>query len=385
MKKIITLILSLVMTSPLLGQWEKSQKLGLKTGYEWNVFLNPSTLERNGDLLNRSELWDNATYQSIFLNNTFKKEFTSGRLRLDFDLSGGLYQTNLKANRYSFEIGASYRTKYSKRKYFEFAPNLTRVKRDGINQADAILSTPFSYLQMVVPVHFDFYLGNKAWLKTEAGYIYKIYDRQNGEKLFYHAPFAGASLSKKWETEKLVKKLTFSTIVQMRRYTDVDQASQSDSDDEELLEGELVSKTRAWNYFKNSLEYSMTETNKRYALTFGLYHVSRIDLDESNSYHEISPGIKMEYRLGKIKLGGALKYSLRNYPELTPGEENDENPLRYNYLRGNIKVETLLKKGTNIFIKGNLINRTSSNVDVMMRGFRGYFNSFIETGISIRL
>ncbi len=377
MKKLTTLILLILISSPTIAQWERSSKVGITGGYEWNVFLNPQTLERNGEFLNRSNLWDNATYQSLFMNNSFKREFANSRIRLDANISGGLYQTNMKANRYSYELGASYRTKYAKRKYFEFAPTLTRIKRDGVNEADAILRTPFSYTQLLIPIHLDFYLGNKAWLKTESGYLYKNYDRQPGQELFYHAPFTNVSISKKWEGKNLVKKLTFRTGIQLRRYTDIDGPIDEEVDDED--------NSRSWNYFRNNIEYDITSADKSRSFTFGIYHVKRVDADETNSYSEISPGFRFTRKFGTLRLSGGLKYSVRNYPELTPGEGNDDEPLRYQYLRGNIKATLKMNKSTDLFLKGNLVNRVSSNTDINSIGFRGYFNSVIETGLVIKL
>ncbi len=382
MKKLIVLILLLITSSSAFAQWESNQKVGISGGYEWNVFLNPQTLQRDGSFLGRNDLWDNATYQSVFLINSFKKELQNGRLKFDLNISGGLYQTSMKANRYAYKIGASYRTKYASKKYFEIAPVLTRVKREGVNQADAILRTPFSYTQLLIPIHFDFYLGNKAWLKTESGYLYKTYDRQPGEALFYHAPFTNLSLSKKWESNGIIKKMTFRTSVQLRRYTDINNTSGINPEEEEIDE---EGGSRSWNYFRNGLEYDISAVDKSFGLTFGLYHVKRSDLEESNSYSEISPGVQFDKRFKGFKLSSGLKYSMRNYPELTPGEDNDENQLRYRYFRGNIKAEFEMSKTTNFFIKANLVNRKSSNTTISSFGFRGYFNSAIETGIVIKL
>ena len=376
MKKLIILILTLVITSPVIAQWQFNHKAGIAGGYEWNVFLNPQILQLDGDLLERNDLWDNATYQSIFLNNSFKKEFENGRLKFDVNMSGGLYQTTMKANRYAYKVGTSYRTKYASKKYFEIAPVFSRVKRDGLNESDAILRTPFSYTQLLIPIHFDFYLGDKAWLKTESGYLNKRYDRQPGEELFYHAPFTNVSLSKKWEGNGLIKKLTFRSGIQLRRYTDINNNSEDESDEED--------NSRSWNYFRNSLEYDLSASDKSFGLTLGLYHVKRMDLEETNSYAELSPGIRFDRRFNGFTLSGGLKYSIRNYPELSTGENNDENQLQYQYLRGNIMAEFKLGETSNFFVKGNLINRKSSNTNINTTGFRGYYNSFLETGIVIR-
>ena len=195
MKLRAIIVLSLLWTSlQLNAQWTSEYKAGLNAGYEWNIFLNPSMIEGEEQDLFRNDLWLNAAYQGAFVQANFKKITPAGRWKLGAYVSGANYNSEINANRHAFRLNASYRTKYADRKYFEVAPELYRTKRAGINDQDAILATPFSYLKFTLPAKLDFYLRNKTWLKTTGGYIYKKFDDTNSRSVKYHAGFVGSSL-----------------------------------------------------------------------------------------------------------------------------------------------------------------------------------------------
>ncbi|MEO1054931.1 MAG: hypothetical protein AAFX87_30130, partial [Bacteroidota bacterium] len=325
MQKLLAFVLLFVISQAAMAQWQISHKIGFGAGHEWNVFLNPRTAVNDGETLTNEELWDNGTFQSVFFNNSFRYDTGRHRLKFKVNTSAGLYQTEESANRYAYDLGFSYRVKYAKRKYFEFAPELNRRRRQGINEADAVLRTPFSYTILTIPVHFDFYLSNKTWLKTQAGYLSKNYDRENGEELLYRAPFLTVMISKKWQTKLLTKKLSFSHGTQFRNYFELERSTPFDPEEEEedFEEIELEEKTRQWNYFRSHIEYQLTGAKKDFDIVFGLYHIARLDVDETNSYSEIAPGIQFKYGFDRIKFTSSTKYAIRNYQNLSPGAGND--------------------------------------------------------------
>lgn len=364
------------------AQWERKFKAGLNGGYEWNIFLNPSIVSGDEEMLFRNDLWVNAPYQGGFLSADFNKDLGKSRWKIGTYLSGANYNSRINANRHSFRLNVSYRTKYAARKYFEIAPSVYRVKRVGINDQDAILSTPFSYLRLTLPVKFDFYLKNKVWLKTTTGYLYRSYDRTNDRQLAYHAGFIGASLSKKWNTRESETKLTYTNRVEMRLYKNLEFFIDEPAEVGDPTEPEEVEESsRIWTYISNDLEYSIKPVNKRFKLNMGLYSTIRLDSEEENSYIELAPGISGEWKLKNWTLSTDLSYVYRNYSEREVGEE--EIPLQYKYIRGSVKAEVPLRKNMNFYMRSNLVNRASSN-DLLTRGFREYFNSRVEMGVVLR-
>lgn len=364
------------------AQWENKFRAGLNGGYEWNIFLNPSTISGEEEMLFREDLWVNAPYQGGFFSADLNRKSSQGRWKIGAYLSGANYNSRINANRHSFRLNASYRTKYADRKYFEIAPEIYRINRVGVNDSDAILSTPFSYLKLTIPVSFDFYLRNKIWLKTTGGYLYKGYDRTNDRQLFYHAGFAGASLSKKWKNKKGEAKLTYSNRLELRLYKNLEFFLDEPAEAGDPTEPEEVEESsRIWTYISNDLEYSFKPINDRIRLTMGLYTTLRLDSEEENSYKELSPGFSGQWKMKNWTLSTDLSYVYRNYSEREVGEE--ELPLQYTYVRANIKAEVPLRKNMNFHVRTSVVNRASSN-DLLTRGFREYFNSKVETGITIR-
>lgn len=376
MKKLSIILTLILISSSAKAQWERRFQAGVAAGYEWNIFLNPTTLLKNGVEMDRSQLWENALYERLFMSASFTRELENSRFKLNASLAGGNYHSRLNANRYSFSVKASYRTKYARKKYFELAPEVARIKQDGVNEADAVLRTPFSYVRFTLPLKFDFYLGNKVWFKTTTGYIFKNYDRDNGEQLYYHAGFAEVSLSKKWQSKTLTTKLTFSASAELRSYQDIRNSQGTDG------QPALDEQTRSWNYFRTNLEYDIKPAHERFGLTLGIYGTRRADRDTINSYQEWAPGAEAFTMINKVRLSANFRYSVRNYGYRLVGTEQEL--LQYNYLRSSIKAEMPLGKKLRFFVKGNLVDRLSNNDVETTRGFRGYFNSKVETGLTIR-
>ncbi|MEL6538004.1 MAG: hypothetical protein AAFQ98_21480, partial [Bacteroidota bacterium] len=92
MKKLLAIALSLVPTL-LMAQWDQKHTVGVSAGYEMNVFLNPTLLERDGEIIGPEDLWDNGTFQALQYRGQLERELSAGRLKLNGGLSGGLYQT----------------------------------------------------------------------------------------------------------------------------------------------------------------------------------------------------------------------------------------------------------------------------------------------------
>ena len=376
MKRLLTITITLLAFAAK-GQVTHNHTLKIGVGNEWNAFLSPSSLLEDDELFTQSQLWDNGTYQFISLKNGFKVEGDKFRLKLKANGSLGVYQTAQNSNRYTYRMGVSYRLKYMSKKYLELAPEVFRKRREGVNADNAVLTTPFSYTLIKAPLGLDFYLGNKAWLKTQLGYLYKNYDKSGGEKLYYQAPYFEALISKKWETESITKKLTLTSTTQARQYHVLSRIEDEEDEESILREG-----SRDWTYQFTSLilDFSKNESNRKLGL--GLYHTSRFDNNNRSTFHEVGPGI--QYQAGNSKVGfkSNIKYLVRSYEKLSPGAGND-TPLQYGYLRGSLELEYTLTKKSQLYGKGNFVNRTSNNPDQELRSFREYFNGYVEMGIKM--
>ena len=369
----IAIIIAYFFVHCLVAQVTSSHKLKLGIGHEWNAFLSPSTQLENEELLSRSELWDNGTFQALSVHNTFKQEARNHRFKLKADGSLGIFQTEQNSNRYTFRLGASYRVKYAPRKYFEFAPELFRKKREGLNVDNAVLATPFSYLTIRMPIGLDFYLGNKAWIKAQTGYLYKEYDKPAGEKLFYHAPYFETTLSKKWDTGSLTKKLSLKSLTQFRAYETL--SLLEDEEDEPRYRAG----SRDWTYQFTTLLFDISK-GKNNSLAIGFYHTSRLDQNQRSTYHELGPGLKSQNSVNKWHFSTGLRYSVRRYVRLAPGADND-TPLRYQYVRATGEIIYAFTQQRMMFLKGNLVHRTSNNPNTESLAFRGYTNGLLEMGL----
>lgn len=369
---ITTIACLIVMVSH--GQTTHSHKFSMGIGNEWNAFLSPSKLLEEEETLTIQDLWDNGTFQAFVFNNSFKKEGEKYRIKVKANGSLGIYQTEQNSNRYTYRLGASYRLKYASKKYFEFAPEYFRKRREGVNTDNAILTTPFSYTLFKAPIAFDFYLGNKAWLKTQMGYLYKDYDKASGEKLLYKAPFFESTISKKWESNTQVKKLSLSSLTQIRKYET--RSREIDEEDEVIFEDGF----RNWTYQFTELTLDLSKQDDSRSFGMGLYHTSRIDSDGSSTFHEAGPGMKYQIKSNKMTVKTSVKYTFRNYVRLSPGTEN-EIPLQYKYLRANLELDFAIAKSGGIYAKGSIVNRTSNNPNVDLLSFREYFNGFVEVGM----
>ena len=383
MKKLLILTIFCATCSTVLAQIEKRSSLSIGGGYALNVALNPESLDDDGELLGREDLWDNGTFQAINFRNTFKHKKGNHFLKLKLNVGNAWYQTENDADRHHYDIAFTYRTKYASRKYFEFSPELNRRRRDGVNLSDAVLQMPFSYTLINLPLRFDFYMRNKVWLKTSVGYLSKDFDRAAGQ-LIYRAPYAGALVSKKWKNTERTTKLSASTETQFRFYQDIRAIAIDDDDEEEPLEEEeFDERSRQWTYMRNNLTYQLNFERNKLALEAGLFQILRLDRDGRNGFNELGAGVKASIPVDKWRLSGYMRYSMRNYSNLAPGADNN-TLLEYRYIRTGFNVGYRLKKWFDIYLGGSLVDRTSNNPTITSAAFREYTNGQVEAGVTVR-
>lgn len=395
MKTPIITTLCFLMVCLSYGQkFNRSHQLSVGAGHETNAFLRPNSLLEDDELLERPDLWDNGTYQSVALSNGLKWQKGPHKFKLKLNGTLGIYQTEENSNRYSITAGFAYRVKYGSKKYFEFAPEYYLKKRRGINGDQAVLATPFSFQQVRVPVSFDFYLGDMAWLKSEAGYFFKGYDQPNAQVLQYRAPFLQVSFSKKWTLGENITRLTVESRTQWRKYKELDRIvteilfeDDFEEEEEEFFEEEGLEDSvyfrageRDWTYYFNDASYAFWTANKSFRAELGLFSMIRSDARAVSSYTEVGPGVSTEVKLEKLSLSTSLRYSIRRYSRLAPGADNNLL-LQYRYLRGKFGITYQLGRRTSFYGKYTLINRTSNNPNVDRTSFREYFYASGELGI----
>lgn len=390
-KPITTVLLLFLVINGAKAQWDKKFKASLYGGYEHNIFLSPNTLVRDGEQLFAEDLLTSGFFEGISLSGDFEKKFEDGRWKLGFATSGANFHTNPNANKYTLNLKASYRKKYKKGRYLEIAPSLARRSQNGINESDGVLRTTFSYTRFNLPAHLDFYLGDKKWFKTETGYTFKGYDKNDlGEKVSYHAVYTRFRYSKKWQKDLTTSKLIFSGGLEYRHYTDLEAEEEEGVEEEEENETVnrpnnpivFIAEERQWFFYRASLEYNVEKSNTPWEYTFGIYYVGRGDSEGRFGYNEVSPGLSFQYKTNKFTLTGSAKYSFRKFATLEVGDQ--ASLLRYNYVRTNLRLSVPLGKKRFWYVKGDLTNRVSNRSENTSTAFRGYFNSMIETGITIR-
>lgn len=393
MYKSLTFVFAMFIVAPVVAQisYVRSHQISVGGGQEWNAFLMPKLLLSEGERQDKQDLWDNGTFQSISLNNSFRWEKDQHKFKLKLQGSLGIFQTEENANRHSYTVGVSYRAKYASRRFFEFAPAYFRKKRQGINGDQALLATPFSFQQFKAPLSFDFYLGDGIWVKSEVGYLIKSYDRPSEQTLRYQAPFLGLSISKKWTIGEHTFKLTWNSLSQKRKYTDIDRINieqdlENEEDDdffeenEEPEEDEYRESERNWSYFFNNLIYSFKTSNKKLRAEIGIYSTLRIDARNVSDYLEIGPGIDATLKTGKLEFSPSVRYNLRKYSRLAPGNGNN-HLLRYSYLRTRLNAKYQLGNNMFLFARYIMTRRTSNNPNLDRTSFREYFYAQGELGI----
>ncbi len=378
MKKIIFTLACCLAINSVHAQWTKNVTLGVRGGYEYNIFKTPYSLDEEDDFLIGSDLITSGFYEGLSFNGQFQNKFENGRFKINFRGSANNFHTEENTNLYDFGLSSSYRVKYGTRKYFEVAPGFYRKQRAGQDLSDDILRTTLSYTQLILPLSFDFYLKDKTWLKTDLGYRFKSYDENDiGEKVSYHAFFSGVSLSKKWENDQKIGKLIFSPGIEYRAYTDLE------AEDEEDEESDLIEDDRDWTYSTLNLEYDVKLADRPVSYTVGLYSTFRHDAENRFGYIEFGPGIRLNLPLKKasLSLGGSYRYRTFN----TVRVNDSADALIYQYLRANARLTVPIGKKSAWYIEGNVIRRLSNNSSLTSTAFRSYNYGLLESGFTFRL
>lgn len=380
--KYLYLVLLVASMHPLFAQdWEHHVQAQSGLGQEWNIFKNPNKWTVQGQDVPLNQLRVNGMYGFIGLDTRGEADW--GHHRLKGSLNGAVrYFTNRpETHYYDYQGKLSWRIRYAKRKYFEIAPSYKRKNQLGVNIEEVVWRIPMSYRKITVPVHFDFYLGNFSWLKTEAGFFYKSFDMaREAEYLFYRSPFASVEWSKKWKLPGVSWKLEVQGEVESHAF----QLNEEDfsGTPSYLLDGlERGVDQKSWRWTYQDLSASVEVESKTTETKFFLRHRFRKDNRDITSYHEIKTGMKARWKLHRGAVEAHASYAYQDYPGFIPGPDAVNEWLHYHYVRAGIEGTLRIGRQAEIFMEGNLINRTSSFNDPDYLGFRSYFNASMMTGV----
>ncbi|RNC83629.1 MAG: hypothetical protein ED557_07535 [Balneola sp.] len=372
MKRTITCILAILFFQEFASA-QLRVKTGVYQGYEWNIFRNPETLIQSEDTLGRSDLWSNSNYNELFANTDFLKRWGSTRLKLSGDLRANVYHQQNSAQKEFYRVYASFRTKYASRKYFEFSPSFSRKTQAPIDQSDLIFRSRFSYSQVLAPLHFDFYLKKQRWLRFEASYRYKSYDATDNDKTHYHGFEVQALYSKRWKG-RVTSEIELFAEWNSRNQTELEFATQTSP--EEI-------KKRSFESYTVGSNLSFQSKSKSFKIEFPVsYKVFNDSPSERLNYSQVVAGTKLSFDLGKARVIQNFSGTLRDFTTLTVA---DEEFLNYKFIRSSTTVTVPIMDRFNYIAKASLIRRLSNRATMSSSSFRGYFSSYIETGISIGL
>ncbi len=372
MKRTITCILVLL----LFQEFASAQfrvKTGAYQGYEWNIFRNPETLIQSEDTLGRSDLWSNSNYNELFVNTDFFKRWGSKRLKLSGDVRANVYHQQNSAQKEFYRLYASYRTKYATRKFFEISPSFSRKTQAPIDQSDLIFRSRFSYSQVLAPLHFDFYLKKQRWLRFETSYRYKSYDATSNDKTHYHGFEAQALYSKRWKG-KITSEIELFAEWNLRNQTELEFATQSSP--EEI-------KKRSFESYTFGSNLSFRTKSNSFKIEFPVsYKVFNDSPSNRLDYSQIVAGTKLSFDLGNARVIQNFSGTLRDFSTISVSEDE---LLNYKFIRSSTTVTVPIMNKFNYIAKASLIRRLSNRSTMRSSSFRGYFSSYIETGISISL
>lgn len=366
----IVIIALILLFSKDIVKAQLSLETGASHGYEWNIFRNPELLIQQSDTLGRDQLWQNSDYNEFFLEADYLKKWGSSKLKLSGDITGDIYHQQNNAQKEYYRVAVSYRTKYASRKFFEFSPGYVRKKQAEVSESDNIFRNRRSYTQLTAPLHFDFYLKNKAWLRLETGYKFRSYDLSRGEKTVHHGFNAEALLSKRW-VNRLRSEFELEAEWSTRNQTEEEIASEST---------ELSKRTYSSYRFRTSLSFETL--SKSFQIKFPFTYKTFSDSPtERFNYTQLEGGLRLSLKTGKSRITQSMTGTIRNFTNLSV---SDGELLNYNYVRSSTRLTVPVLNRLEYTIRASLVHRISNRSGISSSSFRGFRNSYVETGFSIK-
>lgn len=349
---------------------------GVNQGYEWNIFKNPEILVEDSDTLRKNQLWQSSSYNELFLNTEYYRDWGDSRLRTTLDLNTNLYHQESQAHEFNYSLYSSFRSRYASSKYIMLNPRISRKNQDGVEREDPVFSSRLSYYQLRAPLHLDFYLGNLAWIQTEFRYRYRIYDKFDNQQTSYGAYYAEGHFKKSVDgVGRFDHEFESTNSIRYR-----DQVT-SDFDNEG---NEIEKSPRQFTKIEAEVLYRLQNRKGLFEVEFPVSGTMFYDHPSSNlDYREIEFGIAAELNLGKANIEAGVERTVRDFKNFDVG--NNDETLFYNYWTTDIEVEYALTENINLMTKTRFITRTSTRERLTTAFYREYTNSYIQTGITVEL
>lgn len=371
MKLWLTILVSVGVSFSVASQW--SMSIGTNQGYEWNIFKNPDSFVQFSDTIFRADMWQNSVYTEGFIYIDRLYQLKSGRIKLSADLRNNYYFQQQDAQKFFFKIKGSYRVKYARRKYFGIDPSFSRRLQDGVDQSDLVFSTRLSYQQFELPVQFDFYMGEKAWLKFDVRYRNRIYDAYQNRQTYYQSYFFQSEYKKRWDGERgWEKEIEFSASVEYR-----DQVLESSGDNTDGINN------RQFIVSDFSARPSIGRISERIKFSAPVQLLIYKDQPTGSlDYYGWKSAIEIESELERSAYLIKAEYGNRYFRNFTL---DSGDLLEYtNWMfSGTMKFD--ITSNLEFQITGRYLLRSSSRDRLTTTAYRGYQTSYIQTGFIVKL
>lgn len=373
-KYILTTIILFIQYTAVMGQL--TFEAGVNQGYEWNIFKNPEMLVEDSDTLRRNQLWQSSSYNELFFDTEYYKDWGDSRLRTTVDLSTNLYHQQSQAHEFNYSLYSSFRSRYADRKYIMLNPRFSRKNQEGIEREDPVFSSRLSYYQIRAPLHLDFYLGNLAWIRTEFRYRYRIYDKFDSKQTSYGAYYAEGHFKKSVDDNGRFDHEFEST--NSIRYRD--QVTSYFN----MQGNETESTPRQFTKIEAEALYRLQNREGLFDVEFPVSGTLFYDHPSGNlDYREIEFGLEADLEIGRAEIEAGIDHTIRDFKNFSVGSNNET--LFYTYWTADAEVEYALTQNINLMAKARYITRTSTRERLTTAFYREYTNSYIQTGITVEL
>jgi hypothetical protein len=371
MKIWLTILFSISISVSAFAQWSAS--VGTNQGYEWNIFKNPDLFVQSADTMFREDMWQNSVYSEGFINLDGRFPTRNGRLKLSADVSNNYYYQQQDAQKLFFKFKGSYRVKYARRKYFEVDPSFSRRLQDGVDQSDLVFSTRLSYQQFELPAHFDFYMGEKAWLRFDLRFRNRVYDAFQNQQTVFQSYFFQSEYKKRWEGLRgWEQELIFEAYVEYR--------------DQELIStGQSSSIVSARQFlisnFNATPSVGRISDHIKVSAPFE-FVVFKDQPTGSLDYIGWSSAVEIESEFDKSAFSIEAEYGNRLFRNFAV---DSGDLLQYTNWNLSGTASFNITKNLEFQIKGRYLIRDSSRDRLSTTAYRGFQTSYIQTGFKVKL
>jgi len=377
------------------GQLSLNANLSYGTGYRNNVFNSPSTYLDDGERLDADEL-----IQSSLMHEIDGELFiSSSNKRFQWDAGTAIWAQKMMSapdgdqSRYALFFDLAYK----KIKFWEFENELdvNRTQKVGVNVLGNELLQAFSYyaLEDRLSATWDKYKNHESQLYVD--FSHKRYDnRANVESLTHTQWSIGYKAEQVFKKNKRKRKLSLDISYRNRNYSQwtntqllKDSVLESDVNPFLPFDSTFSYPTRVFWYHTSLLSYSHY-FGKKHRLKPYVEYKKRTDLSDGDfGYKQLDLGLYTYLHYDKYYIYSKFGFSNRNYTDRL-AERQGGTPfplLRYQYLRGKIKIERKLSDYFSLYVSMEGANRISNTTNELKRTRRSYINYTALAGISMEL